>query len=359
VPCPIVGTAGLRAVRQRGNIASRNNMATTNAAEERYRTLLDVSCAVADQPTIKAILQSLRGILSGVCSFNGAELYVLADDGGSLHVFDFDRAADAPPIKAGTKILRIGAAAQVLEEQKPVFLPDASQEMLKHPELAPFAPAAVGHSTYLFPVSTSQQRYGILAVTKLPGQGFLPDDVELLRSLASHVAVALESALARDRAELYQRQVTKERDRLKLLLEINSHVVTKLDILELFRSASTSIRSYFQNDFTGFWLIGKDSNQLELAVLDFPGSRGFLTDVAVTIGCRRPKSFGQEDLDLLVGKHLLVITGVTPKAPVAVVSGASAIDVIDSAFRLPAMGAGSFSISASDHSSGLWASIFS
>ena len=251
------------------------------SAEDRYRTLLDASSAVADQPTIKAILQSLRGILSGTCSFNGAELYVLADDGDSLHVFDFDRAADAPPIKVGAKILRIGAAAQVLEEQKPVFLPDASQEMLKHPELAPFAPASVGHSTYLFPVSTSQKRYGCLAVTKLPGQGFLPDDVELLRSLASHVAVALESALARDRAELYQRQVAKERDRLRVLLEINNHVVTKLDIVELFRSASTSLRSYFDNDFTGFWLIGKESNQLELAVLDFPGSKGFLTDVAV------------------------------------------------------------------------------
>jgi hypothetical protein len=62
--------------------------------------------------------------------------------------------------------LCIGAAARVLEEQTPVFLPDVSQEMLKHPELASFAPEAVGHSTYLFPVSTSNKRYGILALTK-------------------------------------------------------------------------------------------------------------------------------------------------------------------------------------------------
>jgi formate hydrogenlyase transcriptional activator len=65
------------------------------------------------------------------------------------------------------------------------------------------------------------------------------------------------------------------------LLEINNHVIAKLDILELFRAASTSIRSYFENDFTGLWLIAKDSNQLELAALDFPGSKGFLSDVAV------------------------------------------------------------------------------
>jgi formate hydrogenlyase transcriptional activator len=194
-------------------------------------------------------------------------------------------------------------------------------------------------------------------VTKEREQEFVPEDVELLGVLASHLAVALECALARDSAELYHRQVAQERDRLRLLLEINNHIVSKLDITDLFRSASASIRSYFRNDFTGFWLIDKQSNRLNLAVLDFPASKGFLTDVAVhelsssdheklrahkpellsaaeietllapiaenlkaesitamalaplrtatgplgviTMGSRRPNGFGQEDLDLL------------------------------------------------------------
>jgi len=328
---------------------------TNNAT--RYRTLLDMSSAVADQPTVKAMLQSMRSILSTSCSFHGAHLYVLDGDGESLQVLEFDQEPDAPPIKIGAKISRIGAVARVLEEQKPVFLPDVSLEMLKHPELAPFAAESVGRSTYVFPVSTSQQRYGVLAVTKERKQEFVPEDVELLGALASHLAVALECALARDSAELYHRQVAQERDRLRLLLEINNHVVSKLDINELFRSASASIRSYFRNDFTGFWLIDKQSNRLELAVLDFPASKGLLSDVAVhelskieheklrahkpellsgtdieklpspiaeslkaeaiaalalaplttaagplgviTMGSRRPNSFGQEDLDLL------------------------------------------------------------
>jgi formate hydrogenlyase transcriptional activator len=247
------------------------------STEDRYRTLLDAPSAVADQPTIQAVLHSLRDVLSSTCDIHGAHLYILDGGGESLHVLGFDREADAPAIKTGTKISCIGAAAQVIEEQKPVFLPDVSQEMLKHPELAPFASESVGRSTYVFPVSTSQQRYGILVVTKERGQEFIPEDVELLRSLASHVAVALECALARDNAELYQRQVVKERDRFRLLLEINNHIVSKLDINELFRSASASIRTYFRNDFTGFWLIDKQSNQLECVLLDFPSGKGSLT----------------------------------------------------------------------------------
>jgi formate hydrogenlyase transcriptional activator len=249
------------------------------STESRYRTLLDASSALADQPTVKAVLHSLRDVLSSTSRLHGTELYVLDDDEQSLHVLEFDRDPDAPAFKIGTKVSRIGAAAQVLEEQKPVFIPDTSQEMMKHPELAPFAGEVVGRTSYLFPVSAAQKRYGFLAATKLQGEEFAPEDVEMLRSLASHVAVALECALARDSAELYQRQVVKERDRLRLLLEINNHIVSKLDINELFRSASASIRTYFRNDFTGFWLIDKQSNQLQCVVLDFPSGKGSLTAV--------------------------------------------------------------------------------
>jgi formate hydrogenlyase transcriptional activator len=329
-------------------------LAPTNS---RYRALLDVSSAMVEQSTVKAVLHSLRDVLSSSCRLHGAHLYVLGGDGETLHLLDFDREADAPAIRIGTRISLIGAAARALEEREIVFLPDVSQEMLRHPELAPFAAESVGRATYVFPLFTSQQRYGILVVTKDRGQEFVPEDVELLRSLASHVAIALECALARDNAELYQRQVVKERDRLRLLLEINNHIVSKLDINELFRSASASLRTYFRNDFTGFWLIDKQSNQLECAVLDFPSGKGSLTAVLkselshtddeklrahvpellsieeferlpaaiveklkaesiasmaiapmvtaggplglITMGSRRPNNFGQEDLDLL------------------------------------------------------------
>jgi formate hydrogenlyase transcriptional activator len=263
--------------------AAASELRLMASAADRYRTLLDASSAVAGQPTVKAVLHSLRGVLASTCALHGVFLYVLDDDGDSLHVLEFDREPDAPPIKTGTRISRIGAAAQVLEEQKPVFIPDVSQEMLKHPELAPFAAESVGRGTYVFPVSTSQQRYGVLVVTKDRGQGFAPEDVELLRSLASHVAVALECALARDRAELYQRQVMKERDRLRLLLEINNHIVSRLEVNELFHAVAASMQKHFGNEATAFWLINKRSGCLERRFLDFSTGRGFLEKVVVSV----------------------------------------------------------------------------
>jgi formate hydrogenlyase transcriptional activator len=247
------------------------------APDGRYRALLDISSAIADQPTVKAVLQSLRFILSNFCSIHGAFLYVLSDGGSSLRLFEFDREADAPQIKNGTRIARIGAAARVLDEQQPVFLPDVSQEMAKHPELAPFAAESVGRGTWVFPVSTSQERYGILVVTKDRGQEFHPADVEILSSLASHIAVALECALARDRAEQYQRELARERDRLRLVLEINNQVA-KLDIKNVLRSATASIRSYFGCDFVTFWLLKAENDHLRSVLHDFPGGNGALPE---------------------------------------------------------------------------------
>jgi formate hydrogenlyase transcriptional activator len=279
--------------------------------DSRYRALLGVSSAMVEQATVKAVLHSLRGVLSSSCRLHGAHLYILGSGGESLHLLEFDQEADAPAIKIGAKISRLGAVADALDKQESVFLPDVSQEMLKHPDLAPFAAQSVGRSSYVFPVSTSQQHYGILAVTKERGEEFVPEDVELLRSLASHVAVALECALARDSAEHYQRELATERDRLRLLLEINNHVVSKLDTNVLFHSASATIRSYFRNDLTGFWLLAKDSKQLQSVALDFPDGKGLLAEDASThltetdydkIRARQSEIWTVEDIERLPEK---------------------------------------------------------
>jgi formate hydrogenlyase transcriptional activator len=262
------------------------------SAEDRYRTLLEASNALAEQPTLKAILHSFRGLLSSICSFHAGHLYILNDDQETLHLFEFDQDAEGPTIKPGTKLLRTGEVARALDEQQPVFLPDVSQAMLQQPGLAALAPQAMGRRSYLFPLSTSRKQYGILAVTKLQGEEFLPEDVAVLCSLAAHVAVALECALATDRAEQYQRELARERDRLSLLLEINNDIVNNLDINDLFRAASATIRKHFGNDFTSFMLFEERSDRLKAIVLDFPGSRGFMNDVPIT-------PVPEEDLELL------------------------------------------------------------
>ena len=69
--------------------------------DDRYRTLLGAFSAVADQPTVKAVLHSLRGVLASTSRLHGVELYLLSGDGQTLSSFEFDRDDDAPAINVG------------------------------------------------------------------------------------------------------------------------------------------------------------------------------------------------------------------------------------------------------------------
>jgi formate hydrogenlyase transcriptional activator len=84
------------------------------------------------------------------------------------------------------------------------------------------------------------------------------------------ISTFLDTALAFAAAESYKQNLARERDRLKLILEINNHTITHLDMDPLFRAASKSLHAFFDNALTGFWLFEEASNHLDLLTLDFP-----------------------------------------------------------------------------------------
>src|SRR6266702_1305145 len=224
-------------------------MATMNAAENRYRTLLDVSSAIAAQPNFDAVLGSLRRLLSAVVAFDSISLLLLNSNGQSVSLIAFDRAPDSPAIDIGTEVaLGQTSVGRAIHEQRSVYIADVQNELSQIPELSSRLSLGSIRSAYAFPISTSRKKLGALVFASVTSTEFPPDVVELMTSVSLHVAVALESAIAIDAAESYQHQLAEERDRFRLLLDINNFVISKLDINELFRSASTSIRKYFRND---------------------------------------------------------------------------------------------------------------
>jgi len=235
---------------------------------------------------------------------------------------------DHPAIELGTEIRYAGTAlGRALKDQVPVFVPDIKQELAVYPELA----SRVNHaeSACIFPISTPGTKLGALVFARKERVEFSSADVELMRSIVGHVAVALENALAISSVEAYQRDLTRERDRLSLLLEINNHVVTILDINDLFRAASASIRKHFANDFTSFMLFDGRSDRLNVVVLDFPASRGFMSDIPVHVA--------QEDLERLRARQPRLLTP-SDKMPLVIAQMLRA-ESIASVTALPLVGA--------------------
>jgi formate hydrogenlyase transcriptional activator len=309
------------------NLTIEQDEAVIQGDLTRYRALLEVSGTVGAQPTVDAVLHSLAALLSNVVPFDNIALLLFDSSGQRLILRALERSREDPGIEVGTEIVYAGTAlGRALKQQLPVFVPDVKQELAVYPELA--ARVDQAESAYIFPISTHRTKLGALVFARKGGLEFSAADVELMRSIAGHVAVALENALAINSVEVYQRDLTRERDRLGLLLEINNHVVTILDINDLFRAASASIRKHFANDFTSFMLFDDRPDRLKVAVLDFPASRGFMSDIPVQVA--------PEDLERLRARQPRLLTPADKMPPV--VAQMLRAESISSVTALPLVG---------------------
>jgi formate hydrogenlyase transcriptional activator len=246
----------------------------------RYRALLGVSTAIASQPDVHAVLHSISALLSKVVPFDSISLLLLNQHHDTAQLYALEAGAHDPGFEIGTELPFRNTSVEVaLEKGEPVFVPDSRQELLKIAQFAQRIRFEKLQSSYIFPIISSRRKLGVLIFAAGGREQYSAADVELMGSVAAHVSVALESALALEATEVYRRELERERDRLNLLLEINNHIITHLDVNELFRAASISIREFFKNAFTGFWLFEEATNELQCITFDFPGSRGFVENI--------------------------------------------------------------------------------
>jgi formate hydrogenlyase transcriptional activator len=72
----------------------------------------------------------------------------------------------------------------------------------------------------------------------------------------------------------YQQQLVRERDRLRVLLEIGNAVADTRDTQELFAAISVCLRELLQVEYASLTLWDPETNRLKRQALDFPGGRG-------------------------------------------------------------------------------------
>ena len=134
-----------------------------SAANGKYRTLLEVSSAIASQPNLRAVLQSLRRLLSSVVAFDSVILCLLSDDGNSVRLIAFDRSQEAHRVDIGTEVPHVGSAVgRAIDEQEPIYIPDLQDELSRIPQLASQAKLQTRHSAHIFPISISGKKLGAL-----------------------------------------------------------------------------------------------------------------------------------------------------------------------------------------------------
>jgi formate hydrogenlyase transcriptional activator len=104
------------------------------------------------------------------------------------------------------------------------------------------------------PLSTAHSQLGSLVFSSQFADAYSPEDVRFLSLVAGQISLAMDDALAQQR--------------LKLLLDMTNGVVSKLDLRELLREVSASVRRLMQCDGVGVALSDADTGQLCIYAFD-------------------------------------------------------------------------------------------
>jgi formate hydrogenlyase transcriptional activator len=168
----------------------------------------------------------------------------------------------------------------VWENQQPLVISHLEQDK-RFPIVSNLLRRDGVQSLCVLPLTTAQRRVGAMALGSVEASAYDAADLEFLRQVAAQVAVAVDNALNSQNAQVYQQELARERDRLRLLLEVNNALVSTLDLRHLLTAISTCLRRVMNHDYASLALYEPDARQLRLQALDFPQGKGLLQEEMV------------------------------------------------------------------------------
>src|SRR5882724_3740707 len=228
---------------------------------EQYLTLLELSKAIASHRDLTKLFHDLACRLQMLFKFRS--LAVMFHD-SSLNIMRCHFLETCAPTKwqAPTEVPMAGSiAGWVWEHQEPVVVHDIALD-----DRFPFAKTIPDHpikAICSFPLTTANQRLGVLNFWGDEAGIYDQLDIEFTGLLAGQIAVAIE-------AQCHQQKLAQERDRSRMLLEINNTLVSNLNLRELLSAISSCLRRVIPHDVAGLALHDRRIDKLRITALEFP-----------------------------------------------------------------------------------------
>ena len=194
--------------------------------EAQHRALLEVAEAISQHRDLGELFHELAERLHRVVDFEYLNL-ILHDPAHNvmrLHILESQMPRNT---RLGTEF-QVGQTPSgwVWETQQPFILDDLEKE-------TPFAALLQNmrengvKSVCSLPLTTAQRRLGVMSFGRSTTHQHTESEIAFLQQVARQVAVAVDNVLNFESAQAYQRQLARERDRLRVLLEVNNAVVSQ------------------------------------------------------------------------------------------------------------------------------------
>ena len=286
---------------------------------DRLRLLLEVSETIASHRDLDMLFRDLAHRLPRLVPFDYINL-ILHDASSNVMRLHVLAAPDESTIKPGLESpVDDSPGGFVWLTQQPLVVQDIALD----PRFSRVTNLLRDNgvvSYCVLPLTTAFTRIGAMGFGSLRKKVYDAAEISFMQEVARQVAVAVDNVLHDESAQVAHRQLARERDRARLLLEVNNAVVSHLDMDAVFASVSASLQRVIQHDGCSLMLYEPETGHYRCHVLRVAKNESFVEEGradagAKSPGCmamatRAPAVFTEHDLRQLapesrIAQHLL------------------------------------------------------
>jgi len=239
-------------------------------APRQYQALLEVMQSVALHRDLTALFRDLAQRLPRVVSFDSLwlVLHEPSRDRMRLHVLEGPARANGTAFWPIERPLDESPSALVWKTQEPMVVRDLDEDR-RYTDAFQLLRDHEVRSCCILPLTTAHRRLGAVGFGYALARGYAEADLEFLGQVARQIAMAVDNALAHEEACHLQAALAEERDRLRLLLDLNNTLAPNLELRPLLRAASSNVRRTMRCDYTSVILPEPDGVHLRIYARDF------------------------------------------------------------------------------------------
>jgi formate hydrogenlyase transcriptional activator len=241
---------------------------------DRSQLLLEINAAIVSHAGMSELLQAVSACLHREIPHDFAVLVLYHPDEYELRAHTLD--SSGTQLFQGTPIPMEGTLAGLaFTTRKPVLRHRLDPEEFDAPIQRQLIEEGLT-SGCAAPLMLHGRVLGTLGVASRRESAFTDDHAELLLQIGSQVALAVENRGNFDRLRAAQQALVRSRDRLRLLLRVNNAVVSELELPQLVKAVSASLKEVIPHDLIGLALYDAERKEYVAHTVETVGEDDFI-----------------------------------------------------------------------------------
>ena len=233
---------------------------------EQYRTLLEVSEAISTHRDLHELFRDLAQCLPRVVHVNFVAMSLHDPVRNTMRLHTIQANVPADLVGGHEEPVEETPAGLVWQTQEPLLVPDTAEE-LRWPKVTRLVQEDGINSYCVVPLTTALRRLGAMGFASLQKGAYGETDLEFLQEVGKQVAVAVDNVL-------HHQDLTHDRDRLRLLLEVSESIASHRDLDQLLRDLAQRLPQIVPFDYINVVLheSARDVMRLWLLVTSQPST---------------------------------------------------------------------------------------